>query len=77
MLISAHLELAVFIREALELVGTIWSEATFTLLRARLQVSELWEEVLGVVRLVELWLVWWCHGLVFNASPIDLIKPGV
>ena len=79
-LVGVHLELsAIFglVREALELVVTIWSETTLTLLRARLQVRELWQEMLGVISLIKLWLVRWCHGLVSDARPVDLIEPGM
>ena len=79
-LVGVHLELgAIFglVREALELMVTIWSETTFTFLWARLQVRELWQEMLGVISLVKLWLVWWRHRLVGDARPVDLVEPGM
>ena len=78
LLVRVHLELcAGLIREAMELVVTLRSETALALLWTRLQVRELWQEVLRVVSLVELGLVWRRHGLVLDALPVDHFEPGV
>ena len=74
-----HHELAsrVFIGEASELVISFGSETVFSVLGTGLQIGELRQEVLGVVRLVQLRLIWWSHGLAVDLDPIDLLEPGV
>lgn len=63
--------------EALELVIALGAEATLLLLRAGLQVSELRQEVLSVVSLVQLGLIRRGHRLVGDALPINLLEPWV
>ena len=75
-----HLKFATvlrLVREALELMVAIRSEAALALLGTRLQVRELWQEVLSVVGLVELGLVRRRHLLVLDPGPVDLLKPRV
>ena len=65
------------IREASELVLLCRIEATFVLLRTRLQVRELGQEVLCVVSLVELGQVRWRHGFGADGVPVDGREPGM
>ena len=75
-----HLELATvlrLVREALELMIAIGSEAALAFLGTRLQVCELWQEVLCVVCLIKLWQIGRGHRLLADGVPVDLREPWV
>ena len=76
---GVHLELSIVavVAEALELLVALGAEAALAVRGARLQISELRQEVLCIVRLVELWLIRRGHRLVANLGPVDLLEPRV